>query len=223
MLPREKMALGNHEQLSLSDLLAIIIGNGCKNASVFEIAETITNNYFYKNRFNASLQELLLIKGLGKAKALRILACMELLNRQQQKFKTTKIECASDAYQSIKKLISNNSKEQLFTINLDTGKNIISIKKISEGILDHVSIHPREVFKAAIVQNAHSLILVHNHPSDILTPSVKDVQITKEIYKASKLIDIHLIDHLIVNDHDYVSVFDYLSENTNKAYCDKII
>ena len=211
MLPREKLLLGLNHELSIDELIAIIIGNGSKNSNVFQISKIIANNYFYKNQLSATIDDLIKIKGVGHAKALRIFACLELIKRQKIKMQINKVVTAGDAYQMLLNELKDHTKEHAFVINLDVNKSVISIKNIATGILDGVQIHPREVFKSAISQNAHSIILAHNHPSGSLIPSQSDIFATKDIYKASKLIGIKLIDHIIFCDNDFLSVFDYIN------------
>lgn len=212
MLPREKLLIGMTDQLSIEELLAIIIGNGSKNANVFNIAHFIAENYLYRNVLSVTIDDLLKIKGIGEAKALRIFACLEMIKRQKFQPRILKVKTANDAHKILINELQNNTVEQAFVINLDASKQIISTKNIAKGILDGVQIHAREVFKTAIAQNAHAIILAHNHPSGTLTPSQNDILATKEIFKISKLIGIRLIDHIIFSHNDYVSIFDYLND-----------
>jgi len=154
----------------------------------------------------ASINELLSIKGLSKSKVCQIKAAIELGKRHDEDIilKGSKtIKNADSVAKLISSKIQNKSKECLYIICLNSRKNVVSL--ISVGAMDYTIAHPREVFSEALKNRAHSIILAHNHPSGSSEPSEEDVKMTKRISEAGKIIGISLVDHIIVGGKDFFS------------------
>ena len=119
-----------------------------------------------------------------------------------------KIQCPHDIFNIAQNVIraSEYPEENLWLITLDTKNNITGIFTVSAGSLNASIVHPREVFKRAVLQNAASIIICHNHPSGDATPSAEDIATTKRIYDAGKILGIELLDHVIVGDNEYISL-----------------
>ena len=119
-----------------------------------------------------------------------------------------KIQCPNDVFNIAQNVIRANeyAEENLWLITLDTKNNITGIFTVSTGSLNASIVHPREIFKRAVLQNAASIIICHNHPSGDVTPSQEDINTTKRIYEAGKILGIELLDHIIIGDNKYTSL-----------------
>ena len=208
--PRERLCSKGAEALSNAELLAILIGSGTKEHSALRIAEEMTRNeglYRQVARWHR-VQEFKHIKGLGNARAARILAAMELGRR---------IACASaidsehitspgDGAQYLMGRLRNETHEKFIVLLLNTKNEVISIENISIGSLNASIVHPREVFSRAIKRNSASIILAHNHPSGDPSPSQEDIHITRRLKEAGAIIGIPVLDHVIIGDGTYISL-----------------
>ena len=210
--PREKMMLKGRSVLSNAELLAIIIGSGTRKKSAVEVAQEIlsSNNNKIKNLSKRNLNELCKFDGIGEAKAITIMAAMELARRRESEAenKTIQITCSNDAYQFIKAKLADLDHEEAYIILLTRRNTVISFELISRGGKDYCSIDQRIIFEKALTAKASSIILVHNHPSGQLKPSTSDNKLTKIVYDCGKLISIPLIDHIIYTDRGYYSYMD---------------
>ncbi len=191
--PREKLSRYGVEKLTDHELLALILGSGVKNHNVLDISKKVLKLDLNK----LTVSSVSKIKGIGLAKASQIVAIFELSKRLNNSKRillnnpTTIWELCHD--------FRSSKKENLVVFYLNSRTQLISKETISIGILNSSLIHPREVFEPAIRLSAHSIILAHNHPSNVLEPSIEDIQITNKLIEASKLMGIELLDHLIVS------------------------
>lgn len=206
--PREKLISKGINSLTDQEIISLIIRTGNKNKSSLQIARDLLNEYkSFKNLLDTDVNELMQSKFLGIAKASSIIAACELGKRI---IKTediiTKITNPSEVYEYIKPLLFSQSKEHLYLLNLDHKNNIISHKLLSIGTSNQTLIDIRDIFRYALKNNSHSIILVHNHPSNDPTPSKEDIAITKKVAKAGNDIGINLLDHIIFCDHDFTSL-----------------
>jgi DNA repair protein RadC len=207
--PRERLAKYGAEVLSNAELLAIILRTGTKYDSAINIANKLLNNsqgirYLYESSF----EELKCTKGIGTAKAAQIKAALEL-GRRLRTYKGSGniyIKTPSDAADIVMEDIRYLKKECMKVILLNIKNMVISIKDVSTGSLNSSIVHPREVFVEAIKSSSASIIVCHNHPSGDPTPSQEDINVTKRIYEAGKIIGIDLIDHIIIGDGKYISL-----------------
>ncbi len=199
--PRERFLKHGKEVLSDAELFAIILRIGSPNENVIEMSNRLIKEYGLENLFDCSLKELQEIKGIGPSKAMQILAMSELGKRySQSKNPITKIASAEDVYNYFKDKLSSEKQENFYVLILNIKNQIIKEEFISRGILDSSIIHPREIFKPAIKNSASKIILVHNHPSGNANPSEEDIEITKKLIEAGKMIDIKILDHVIIGD-----------------------
>lgn len=211
--PRERMQKYGVKALSNSELLAILLRTGTKEHNVKYLADSILSNFNSIKEFkNISLPELLKIKGLGLAKSANLLAALELGKRVYDEnapsFKL-KITNSEDAYRHFSTLIKDELQENFLVIYLDNHERYITHKILFVGTIDKSIINPREVVKQALLINASLIIIMHNHPSGIVTPSKSDDEATVSIINASNLFNITLLDHIIVGGNKYYS---YLEE-----------
>ncbi|MDO8575620.1 MAG: DNA repair protein RadC [bacterium] len=206
--PREKMLEHGPTILSTSELLAVILGTGTKTEGVLEMSARIMKEYGEKSIIS-EVNANTLSKNLDIpiTKACQIVACGELGRRfyKRQEGGLATIRNANDVYEYLKDMRSL-PKEQLRGIYLNTHNKVIHDEVISMGTINSNIVHPREVFRPAIEYGAVAMILAHNHPSGVASPSDKDLEITEQLIKAGKIIGIHLLDHVIVAKEGFISI-----------------
>lgn len=213
--PRERMMAFGVESLSTTELIAILLQSGSKDFSAVEVAKAIihdTNEL--ADLKEKTISELMLIRGVGKAKAISLLSAIELGKRvYSERKETLKIQSPKDVYQLMKDDCLGLKQEVLFVLFLDLKTNLIAKKKIYVGSLNQSLIHPREVFKFAVKYSAFQIILVHNHPSGDPDPSKQDIDVTKKFKEMGNMMQIELIDHVVIGANRYISIFDLLRQN----------
>ena len=204
--PRERLIKFGSENLSNAELLAIIIGTGSTKENVLNLANRLLTKYDIKKLSQISTTELKKIIGIKDAKACQIIAAFELGRRlsTSKNFKK-QITMPSDIANLFMSRMQDLRKEFLKGVYLDSKCKIIKYETISVGGLNTNIIHPRDVFKTAILEDAVGIILVHNHPSGDPTPSSDDIKLTVKLKETGKLIGIELLDHIIIGDNRYVS------------------
>lgn len=212
--PYEKLELYGEKELSNAELLAIIIKSGRKDATSVEIANEILklNNNLDRKDLNflkeLTIEELMQIKGVGKVKAIQIKAVCELSKRMNKPTNYKKIQIIEP--KDIAEILMNDlrfeKREIAFVIILDNKNYIINIKKIAVGSTNFVNLTMKEILSDAIKINAPKIILAHNHPSGISAPSEKDIDFTKKVEEAAKIIGIQLLDHIVIGNMEYTSI-----------------
>ena len=209
--PRERLKQFGPEALSAQELLALIIGRGVSKKSVMTIAQELLVKFGnIKAISQATIEELSQIKGIGFAKAAQIKACFELGKRQdlEPELKDFDIKDPESVIKAIRASIRDKAKEHFKLILLNTRNKIIGISTISIGTLNTSLVHPREVFKEAIIHNAMSVVLAHNHPSGDPEPSEDDLTITRRLVEAGKILGVEVIDHIIISKNGFFSFKD---------------
>ncbi len=211
--PRQKLLLKGAENLSDSELLAILINHGIPGKSALSLAKELLQ--LCKNDLhsmgNLSVQSIckLGIKGLGAAKAISIAAALELgLRRHQLIVKKEVVKSSKDVAEFLRAKIAHKAHEVFLVLYLNHGNRIISIDTISEGGITATVVDIRLILKKAVLNDATSILLCHNHPSGNLQPSKADEQITAKIKDAASFFDIKLLDHIIVSTDGYYSFAD---------------
>ena len=210
--PREKLLKHGSNLLSNAELLALVIGSGVANMNAIDLAKNILKEYNNKltRLKRCSIEDLQSFKGIGPAKASIIASVLEL-NRRFQKEKqeiTQQVQEAHDAYLLMKSELANKSTEECWVILLNRSKRVLKKVQISKGGLTKTTVDPIIVLKKAVLHNATSFILVHNHPSGNSAPSTADIRLTTRLEEAAKHITVKLLDHIIITDHDYFSFGD---------------
>jgi len=206
--PRERLKKFGPEALSAQELLALVIGRGIPKKSVMNIAQELLVKFGNINAISkATIEELSQIKGIGLAKAAQIKACFELGKRQElePELEDLDIKKPQDVVKAIRAGIHDKAKEHFKLILLNTRNKLIGISTISIGTLNTSLVHPREVFKDALIHNAASVVLAHNHPSGDSEPSENDLTITRRLVEAGKILGIEVIDHIIVTKNAFFS------------------
>lgn len=207
--PRERFVRYGSESLSTSELIALILGSGTKSRPVLQLAQEVLVKFGTLQQLaEATLAEILEIKGIGLAKALQLKAALGLGLRASKSPITNKyrIEHPLHAYHLIKDELEAEKREHFVVILQDAKGYVICHEVVSIGTLSQTLVHPREVFYPAIRHKAASMIVAHNHPSGDPTPSPQDIDLTKSLLQASQLIGIPLHDHLIVGRSSYLSM-----------------
>jgi DNA repair protein RadC len=210
--PREKFILKGRQSLSDAELLAILISSGTKEESAVDLAKKIlskANGTLHElSRF--TVQELIREKGIGMARAIAILAALELGRRRNESDAVAreKIKSSKDAFEIFRSTMGDKPYEEFWILMLNKGNRLIRKHMVSEGGIAGTVVDPKKVFKICIDHHATAIILGHNHPSGNIAPSESDIKLTKNLLHAGKLLDISVLDHLIVCDNAYYSFGD---------------
>ncbi len=210
--PREKLFLKGKTALSSAELIAILIGSGVGDKSAVQLAQEILD-YAQNNLIELSkmtINELMQFKGMGPAKAISIVAALELGKRRlsEQAIKKYKITSSADVYKYLISELTDNYYEQFYVLLLDNKNHVIRKVSVGSGGRNSVTVDVKKVFKQAIAFNATSIIMAHNHPSNNTIPSLQDEQLTKKMVEAGKVLSINVLDHLIFGNDNYFSFAD---------------
>jgi DNA repair protein RadC len=210
--PREKLLDKGTSSLSDAELVAIMIGTGTTRQSAVDIARQLlmTANNSLDEIARMSVKDLQKVKGIGKVKAIVIAAAMELGRRRKEAVITDKprISGSADAYNLLRADMMDLPNEEFWVLLLNRANRVIRKKRISEGGLSGTVADPRIIFKLAIEELACSIIVAHNHPSGNLSASQSDIELTRRLKEAGKVMEVQLLDHLIIAGHKYFSFAD---------------
>lgn len=210
--PREKLLAFGGENLSNSELLAILIHKGTRNQSAVDLAREILklghDNLVELGKL--SVREFMKVKGIGEAKAITIAAALELGRRRQGApyLERDAITSSSETASYLQSRLKDHRREVFAVLFLNRANKVMHLEIISEGGLTATVADPRIILRKALEENAVSLILCHNHPSGSLTPSRADEMLTTKLKQAAALLDIRVLDHIIVSDKGYYSFAD---------------
>jgi DNA repair protein RadC len=210
--PREKLLLKGKAALSDAELIAILIGSGTPSMSAVDLSRQILKHVSHElsSLARMSIQDLKKFKGIGEAKAITIVAAMELGRRRKAEEPATKPRIASsrDIYELMKPELYDEVVEHFYLILLSRSNQVIKKQLISQGGTTGTVVDVKVVFKAALEHLAQSVILVHNHPSGNLTPSDQDKRLTERLVRVGRDMDLPVLDHLIFADRGYFSFAD---------------
>lgn len=210
--PREKLLLNGAQNLSDSELLAILIHNGTRDKSAVDLAKDILklskDNLFELGKL--SVKELMKVKGIGEAKAITISAALELGRRRQtiSPLQKTIVTNSNEIASYMRARLGDHRHEVFAVVFLNRANKVNHFEIISQGGITGTVADPRVILKKALESDAVNIILCHNHPSGSLKPSRADEELTLKIKEAAKLLDIRVLDHLIVSDAGYYSFAD---------------
>lgn len=210
--PREKMMQKGAEALSDAELLAILIGSGNTEESAVSLMQRIMNAC--GNDLNQlgkwEIQDFSKYKGMGPAKSITIMAALELGKRRklQERAERTTVHSSQDIYELFHPLLCDLPIEEFWILLMNHANKVISKIRISQGGITQTAADIRSILREALLQRATILALVHNHPSGNTTPSREDRNLTEKICRGAKMMDIHVIDHLIITDNGYYSFND---------------
>ena len=216
--PYEKLEQYGEKNLTNAELLAIIIKSGTREETSVQLAQKILllNENQDKNNLNflreITIEELIKIKGIGKVKAIQIKATCELASRMNSidNYKNITINKPSDVANILFEKMRFEKQEMLKVVILGNKNKLLKIKDIAKGCGNFVKASIKDVLNEAVKVQAMQIILVHNHPSGDVTPSKNDIEFTREVKKASTILGINLIDHIIIGVNNYISIFSKL-------------
>lgn len=205
--PRERALQYGLENLSNSELLALLLRCGTKEKSVMELAFEILNLVGSINNLSSlTINKLLTIKGIGRVKAIEIMGLVELCLRMQAKNNYfVKISCSHDVFDNYKNLFTDKKQELFYCLYLNNKNVVIERKLLFMGTINRSVVHPREVFKNAYLTSASGIICLHNHPSGDVTPSLEDQRFTKALTEIGRIQNIPILDHIIIGSNNYYS------------------
>lgn len=210
--PREKLVQKGRSVLSDAELIAILIGSGNKEESAVQLSKRIlaSVNHNLNELGKLSVNQLMQFKGIGEAKAVSISAALEVGRRRRggEGEKISKVSSSKDAFDLLYPTMGDLEHEEFWIIYLNNSNKVIQKNQLSKGGITGTLVDVRLVLRQALELGSVGIILAHNHPSGTLKPSEADKQITKKLKVASEALDIKILDHLIVTQHDYFSFAD---------------
>jgi DNA repair protein RadC len=202
MKPREKILQYGPEKLESWELVATILWTWIKGLNIFQLSKK-ANKIIEQQAGSITIADLETVKWIGKVKAIQIISAFELAKRHFIDDNIL-IESINDVLHQVQEY-RTKKQEYLVSLTLDGANRLINKRVVTIWLLDQSLVHPREVFADAIEDRAHSIILVHNHPSGTNEPSSADVRVTKKLREVSELVWIHLRDHVIITKNNYYS------------------
>ena len=210
--PREKLLMKGKSALSDAELIAILIGSGSAEETAVDLSKRILQslNNQLSELAKLTVKDLMKFKGIGEAKAISIIAALELGRRRKnsEPEKRIKITDSQSAFDTIYPHLGDLNHEEFWVIFLNRANQVIGKQNVSKGGVSGTVVDPKVVFKMAVQFPASAIILAHNHPSGNLKPSQADHQLTRKLKEAGKALDIPVLDHLIIGDHNYFSFVD---------------
>jgi DNA repair protein RadC len=213
--PRERLVEKGADALKNSELIAILLRTGFKGTSAVQVAEQLLTKFgTLDNLSRAGIEDLRKVKGIGRDKAIALKSAFTLARRMALEIRQE--APMLDTPERIAELLREDNRayqvESFQVVLLNTRRKLIRVEVISQGTLDTILVHAREVFKSAIAANAAAVVLVHNHPSGDPTPSEADIKVTRDLIRAGQLLKIEVLDHIIIGratserPKDYVSL-----------------
>jgi DNA repair protein RadC len=212
--PRERLATLGADALSHAELVGILLRTGLHGANAVEIGQQLVQKYGSLGALaRASLDDLQTVKGIGRDKAVTLAAAFALARKMAKEIRQE--APVLDTPEAVANLMREDARlrnvETFQILLLNTRRRLIDVAKISDGTLDTILVHPREVFKPAIAANAAAIILLHNHPSGEATPSEADIKVTRDLIRAGQLLKIEVLDHIILGRATQERPKDYMS------------
>ncbi len=210
--PREKMVNKGKAALSDAELIAILIGSGNNTQSAVELSRDILDKAGNSlvDLSNLTLEDLMQHKGIGMAKAVTIMAALELGKRRRgaEASKKASLGNSRDCYERLLPYVEDMRQEHFIVIYLNQKQAVLKTECVSNGGVTHSIADPKVIFRNALSLGATAIVMAHNHPSGIPTPSPEDRNLTKKFIAAGKLLDIKIIDHIIIGEGRYYSFLD---------------
>jgi len=207
--PRERLIRQGAGSLSNQELIAILLRTGTKQESVLVLANRILSSFDkIQDLKDATIEELMLVKGVGKAKAVQILAAAEIGKRMYRKHSEGRytIRSPEDAAAYLMTDMASLNQEHFVVLFLNVKNEVLHKQTIFIGSLNSSIVHPREIFREAVKRSAASIIVAHNHPSGNPSPSPEDIEVTKRLIEAGSIMGIEVLDHVIIGDHQFLSL-----------------
>lgn len=199
--PRERLAERGADALGHAELIAILLRTGLKGTNVVEVGRQLLGRFGTLNALaGASLEDLRSVKGVGRDKAVTLLAAFALAKRMASEIRgeAPLMDTPERVAEFLREEVRHLQNEQFSVLLLNTRRRLVKREILSNGTLDTILVHARDVFRAAITANAAALILAHNHPSGDPAPSEADIKVTRDLIRAGQLLKIELLDHVIL-------------------------
>jgi DNA repair protein RadC len=209
--PRERLLQHGPQPLTEAELIGILLGKGTRKKTAIDLARELLDQYeSLQKLFSHSPSELMKVKGIGSAKAATLSAAFELVRRiqSQRNIAKSSFKRSSDVANHYLPLMRDLRKEVFKVLLLNRANRLVKEVTISEGTLEASIVHPRDVFREALLEPAAGIILIHNHPSGNPSPSEEDLRVTKQLVEAGKLLGIKVYDHIILAGENYRSLAD---------------
>ncbi|WP_186669549.1 DNA repair protein RadC [Sporosarcina sp. BP05] len=207
--PRERLIRQGAESLSNQELIAILLRTGTKQESVLVLANRILSSFDkIQDLKDATIEEMILVKGVGKAKAVQLLAAAEIGKRMYRKHSEGRytIRSPEDAAAYLMTDMASLKQEHFVVLFLNVKNEVLHKQTIFIGSLNSSIVHPREIFREAVKRSAASIVVSHNHPSGNPSPSPEDIEVTKRLIEAGSIMGIEVLDHVIIGDHQFLSL-----------------
>ncbi len=199
--PRERLVALGADALSHAELIAILLRTGLKGVNAVEIGKQLVQKFgTLQGLAQASVADLCKVKGIGRDKAVTLVAAFALARKMagELQYESPVLDNPESVVRLLRDQNLGKAVETLQVLLLNTRRRLIRVEEISQGTLDTLLVHPREVFKCAIAANAASLVLAHNHPSGDPSPSEADIKVTRDLIRAGQLLKIEVVDHIIL-------------------------
>ena len=212
--PRERLVARGPDALTHAELIAILLRTGLRGANVVQVAQSILQKFGSLNTLAlATVDELKQVPGIGRDKAVTLVAAFALARRmeQERREESPVLDNPATVVNFMRETNRLLNVESFQVLLLNTRKKLIRVEVISQGLLDTILVHPREVFRAAIMANAAGIVLAHNHPSGDPTPSDADIKVTRDLIRAGQLLKIEVVDHVIIGRATAERAKDYSS------------
>lgn len=199
--PRERLMERGPRALNTSELLAILLRTGTAGASAVEVGHQLLRRFgSLEGVARAALDQLVTVRGVGPDKAVLLKAAFELAVRltEEKRRAAPLLDSPGSVATILREELSLLETERFLVLLLDTRRHLLRIEEVGRGLLDSVFVHPREVFRPALLGSAHSIVVAHNHPSGDPTPSEADIRTTRDLIRAGQLLRIEVLDHIII-------------------------
>ena len=212
--PRERLVAKGPDALSHAELIAILLRTGLKGANAVDVGKQLIHRFgSLQGLAQASLTDLQTVKGIGRDKAVTLAAGFALARKMAEELRqeSPTLDTPERIADLLREANRNYEVEHFQAVLLNTRRKLIRVDQVSQGTLDTILVHPREVFKTAIAANAAAVVLVHNHPSGDPTPSEADIKVTRDLIRAGQLLKIDVLDHVIIGRATQERPKDYVS------------
>jgi DNA repair protein RadC len=212
--PRERLVAHGAEALSHAELIAILLRTGLKGTNAVEVGQQLIQKYgALQSLAQASVDDLKKVRGIGRDKAVTLVAAFALARKMAGELQDE--SPVLDHPENVVRLLRAKNLvkdvETLQVLLLNTRRRLIRVDEVTDGTLDTLLVHPREVFKSAIAANAAAVVLAHNHPSGDPNPSEADIKVTRDLIRAGQLLKIEVLDHVIIGRATVERPKDYVS------------
>ena len=213
--PRERLVARGPDALTQAELIAILLRTGLRGANAVQVGQNLLQKFdkSLNALARATVDELKQVPGIGRDKAVTLVAAFALARRmeQERREESPVLDNPATVVDFVRETNRLKNVEEFQVLLLNTRKRLIRSEKISEGTLDTILVHPREVFRKAIAANAAGVVLVHNHPSGDPAPSEADIKVTRDLIRAGQLLKIEVVDHVIIGRATAERAKDYAS------------